>query len=117
MALYESTFIARPDISQADVERLTKDFSTIVEEQGGKVVKKEYWGLRSMAYQINKNRKGHYVFFGIEASGPAVKELERKYGLNEDVIRSLTVRVEEISKEPSPVLSASNYDGATDEGQ
>jgi small subunit ribosomal protein S6 len=115
MAAYETTFVARPDMSQADVERLTKDFSGIVEERGGTVVKKEYWGLRNLAYQVNKNRKGHYVMLGVEAPAAAVTELERKYRLSEDIIRSLTIRVEAISNDPSPILSNSSYDGAPDE--
>ncbi|NDF11767.1 MAG: 30S ribosomal protein S6 [Proteobacteria bacterium] len=115
MPLYESTFIARQDISQADVERLTKEFSSIVETNGGKIVKNEYWGLRNLAYVIQKNKKGHYVFFGLDAPAAAVKEMERKIGLNEDVIRQLTVRVEAISKEPSPVLQNNTYDVATEE--
>jgi small subunit ribosomal protein S6 len=116
MALYETTFVARPDMSQADVDRLTKDFSGIVEERGGKVIKKEYWGLRSLAYQVKKNRKGHYVMLGVEAPATAVTELERKYRLSEDIIRSLTIRVEEIANDPSPILSNSGFDGVSDEG-
>lgn len=115
MPLYESTFIARQDISLADVERLTKEFSSIIETNGGKVVKQEQWGLRNLAYIINKNKKGHYVFFGLDAPAAAVKEMERKLGLNEDVIRHLTVRVEAISKEPSAILQSNSYDVVTEE--
>jgi len=104
MALYEITFVARQDLSTQDVDKLTDAFSTLVTEQGGKVIKKEYWGLRTLAYKINKNRKGHYVHLGVEASGDTVKELRRKFGINEDIIRSLSVRVEEINKAPSQIM-------------
>jgi small subunit ribosomal protein S6 len=104
MPLYESTFIARQDITQSDVDKLADDFSALIKENGGEVKKREYWGLRSLAYKINKNRKGHYVMLGLDASAAAVNEMERKLRLNEDVIRNLTIRVDEISKEPSLLL-------------
>jgi len=110
MPLYESTFIARQDISSADVDKLTEQFSGIITAGGGKIIKTEYWGLRSLAYKVKKNKKGHYVMLGIEASPAALKEMERNIGLNEDVIRHLTVRVEEIEKSQSPVMTASSYD-------
>lgn len=104
MPLYESTFIARQDISPQDVEKITEQFTKVLTENGGKVVKKESWGLRNLAYHIRKNRKGHYVMLAIDAPAAAVKELERKYKLSEDVIRNLTVKVSNISKDPSPIL-------------
>ena len=110
MPLYESTFIVRQDMSESEVDKVTEDFSAIVKNKGGKVVKKEYWGLRNLAYKINKSRKGHYVFLGIEASPEAVKEIERKSKLSEDVVRNLTVKVEKIEKGPSAILSADNDD-------
>lgn len=113
MPLYESTFIARQDISQADVTKLTEGFSDVVKEKGGKVVKNEYWGLRSLAYRINKNRKGHYSFLGIDAPADAIKEMERKMGLSEDIIRTLTIKVDAIDEEPSAILqqqSSGRYD-------
>ena len=104
MALYEATFIARRDISAQDVTKLTDQFSAIVTSNGGKVVKSEYWGLRNMAYKVKKNKKGHYVMLGLDAPSAAVKELERNLHLNEDVIRNLTIRVEEIEAGPSAPL-------------
>jgi small subunit ribosomal protein S6 len=106
MPLYESTFIARQDLSRQDVARLSDAYAAIIESGGGKVVKNEYWGLRGLAYRIQKNRKGHYTLLGIDAPHEAVKEMQRNMRINEEIIRTLTVRVEEISEEPSPVMSA-----------
>ena len=105
MAFYESTFITRQDLSKQDVSKLTDQFAEIMKTQGGTVVKNEYWGLRSLAYRVAKNRKGHYTMLGIDASPEAVKELERNMRLNEDVIRALTIRVEAIDENPSAILS------------
>jgi small subunit ribosomal protein S6 len=104
MPFYENVFIARQDISTAQVEALTETFATLVAEQGGKVEKREYWGLRNLAYRIKKNRKGHYVLFNLDAPPAAVSELERNMRINEDVLRYLTVRVEELEAGPSAVL-------------
>ena len=104
MPFYESVFIARQDISAPQVESLTEELSKLIEEQGGKVVKKEYWGLRSLAYKIRKNRKGHYVLYGIDAPSSAVQELERRMRLNEDVLRYLTVKVDSIEEGPSVMM-------------
>ncbi len=111
MPLYESTFIARQDIAQSDVEKISADLSSIIEEGKGKVVKTEYWGLRNLAYKINKNRKGHYGFLGIDAPVDAIKEMERKLRLNEDVIRTMTIRVDAIEDDQSaPLQTGSRYD-------
>jgi small subunit ribosomal protein S6 len=104
MPLYENVFIARQDISTAQVEALTDIFANLVAEQGGKVEKREYWGLRNLAYRIKKNRKGHYVLFNLDAPPAAVNELERNMRINEDVLRYLTVRVDELEAGPSAVL-------------
>ena len=104
MPFYENLFIARQDISTAQVEALTDTFANLVAEQGGKVEKREYWGLRNLAYRIKKNRKGHYVLFNLDAPPAAVSELERNMRINEDVLRYLTVRVEELEAGPSAVL-------------
>ncbi len=106
MPLYECTFISRQDLSRADVTRLTEQFGQVLAEKGGKIVKNEYWGLRPLAYDINKNRRGHYNLLGIDASADALKEMERVMGLNEEVVRSLTVRVEAIEEAPSALLRA-----------
>jgi len=105
MPLYEHVFIARQDISPAQVEGLTETLTKIVTDNGGKIEKSEYWGLRNLQYKINKNRKGHYSLFNIDGPAAAVQELERQEKLNDDVLRALTLRVEELNEEPSPVLS------------
>ena len=104
MPLYESVFIARQDISAAQVDGLTEQFSALLQENGGEVRKKEYWGLRNLAFRIKKNRKGHYVLFNIDAPPAAVAEMERNMGISEDVIRFLTVRVDALEEEPSIIL-------------
>ena len=107
---YELTFIARQDLSSSDVDNITESFSTILTDLGGQVVKNEYWGIRTLAYPIHNSKKGHYVMLGIEASADALKELEREMTLNEDIMRFLTIKVDEISKDPSPVLKAQSSD-------
>ena len=106
MSLYECVFIARQDISATQVEGLVGQFSGIIEEGGGKVASSEMWGLRSLAYRIKKNRKGHYVLLNLDAPSPAVQEMERLMRLNEDVIRYLTVRVDELEEGPSIVMQS-----------
>lgn len=107
MAFYESIIVIRQDVSSADVDKIADDFIKLVKNQGGDVVKTEYWGLRALAYEIKNNKKGHYYFMGIEADNALVRELNRKIKLSESIIRSSLVRVSEISKEPSPVLRTS----------
>jgi small subunit ribosomal protein S6 len=104
MPFYENVFIARQDISAAQVEALADTFTGIVTAQGGQVTKREYWGLRNLAYRIKKNRKGHYILFNLEAPPPAVNELERNMRINEDVLRYITVRVEALEEGPSAVM-------------
>src|SRR5579864_252529 len=104
MPLYENVFIARQDISTAQVEALADTLANLVAEQGGKVEKREYWGLRNLAYRIKKNRKGHYILFNLDAPPPAVNELERNMRINEDVLRYITVRVEALEEGPSAVM-------------
>lgn len=104
MALYEHVIIARQDISAAQVEALTADFSKIIEDNGGTVAKNEYWGLKSLAYKIKKNRKGHYVLLNIDAPHAAVFEMERLERLNEDILRTMTIRVDELEEGDSIVV-------------
>jgi small subunit ribosomal protein S6 len=104
MALYENVFIARQDVPQTQVETLTNQFAELVTAQGGTVSKKEYWGLRSLAFRIKKNRKGHYTLMNIDAPPAAIKELERTMSINEDIIRFLTVRVDALEEGPSAVM-------------
>jgi small subunit ribosomal protein S6 len=106
MRLYESVFIARQDITAGQVENLSDEFAGIVTEGGGKILKKEYWGLKNLAYRIKKNRKGHYVLFNMEADASTMNEYDRKLGLNEDVIRVLTIRIDEVSDEPSIMMES-----------
>ena len=94
MPLYEHVFLARQDISQAQVEALTKEYTTVIEEGGGKVGKTEYWGVKTIAFKIKKNRKAHYSLLNIDAPPAAVAEMERRMGLSTDVIRFITVRVD-----------------------
>ena len=106
MPLYESTFIARPDISSQQVDGLAEQFRETLTEAGGEVAKTEYWGLRSLAYRIKKNRKGHYYFMNIAAPPEAISAMERTMRINEDVIRYLTVRVDEHDPNPAPLTQS-----------
>ena len=106
MPLYENVFIARQDISGAQVDQLADGFTQLIAEQGGQIRKREYWGLRNLAYRMNKNRKGHYVLFNIEAPAAAIAELERTMRINEDVLRYLTLRVDKFDEGPSPIMQS-----------
>ena len=101
MPLYEHVMIARQDLSNAQAEGLIEHFSTVVSDNGGSIVGTEYWGVKTMAYKINKNRKGHYAFLRTDAPSEAVQEMERLMRLHEDVMRVLTVRVDEHAEGPS----------------
>jgi len=114
MALYEHVFLARQDVSQAQVDALTKEFTTIIEEGGGKISKMEYWGLKSLTYKIKKSRKAHYTLLNIDAPAAAVTEMERRMGLSTDVIRHLTIRVDEHETEPSAMMRKSDRDDRRD---
>lgn len=107
MAFYELVFITRPDVSNTQVENVTKKFADLIKAQGGKVAKTEQWGLKTLAYRVKKHRKGYYTMFAMEANGTVVNEVERQMRISDDVIRFLTVRVEEISEEPSVQMTAS----------
>ena len=110
MSLYEHVFICRQDISQQQVEKLTENLTAILSEQGGNVEKTEYWGLRSLAYRVKKNRKGHYSLLNITADHSAISEMERQMSLNDDILRFMTIRVDEHDTEPSAPLSSKNKD-------
>ncbi len=116
MPLYEHIFIARQDISPAQVEGLTETLAKIVTDHGGKIEKSEYWGLRNLQYKIKKNRKGHYSLFNINAPAQAIEELERQEKINDDVLRMLTVKVDELNADPSPVLSRRDRGDKGDRG-
>jgi small subunit ribosomal protein S6 len=110
MPFYENVFIARQDISSNQVEGLAETFATIIGENGGQVTKREFWGLKNLTYRMKKNRKGHYVLFNIDAPAAAVHEMERNMRINEDVLRYLTVRVEELEEGPSAMLQSRHRD-------
>ena len=101
MPLYEHVFIARQDLSNTQAESLIEHFSTVLADNGGNVADSEYWGVKTMAYKINKNRKGHYAFLRSDAPAPAVQEMERLMRLHDDVMRVLTIKVDEHEEGPS----------------
>ena len=108
MALYEHVFIARQDLSNAQAEGLIEHFGQVLSDNGGKMVDHEYWGLRTLAYKINKNRKGHYGFMRSDSPSDAVHEMERLMRLHDDVMRVMTVKVDEHEEGPSAVIQAKN---------
>ena len=110
MALYEHVFLARQDLAQAQVDALAEIATKIVNDNEGRVVKTENWGLRSLAYKIAKNRKAHYVMLEIDAPAGVVAELERQTQINEDVIRFMTVRVDELEEGPSAMMRKQERD-------
>ena len=116
MALYEHVFLARQDLAQAQVDALAEAATKIIEDNQGKVVKTETWGLRNLAYRIAKNRKAHYVALDIDAPAGAVAELERQTAINEDVIRYMTVRVDEHENGPSVMMRKSDRGERGDRG-
>jgi small subunit ribosomal protein S6 len=110
MSFYEHVLIARQDISAQQAEALNEELKALIEGQGGHIAKIEYWGLRNLSYRIKKNRKGHYSLLAIDAPAAAVKEMERQLSINEDVLRYLTLRVDELDLELSPVLARRDRD-------
>ena len=110
MPLYEHVFLARQDLAQAQVDALAENATKIVEDNGGKVARTEAWGLRSLAYRIAKNRKAHYVALDLDAPAAAIAELERQSNINEDIIRFLTIRVDEHETGPSAMMRRGDKD-------
>lgn len=117
MPLYEHVFLVRQDVSQTQVEALTKEFTQVIEEGQGKVAKTEYWGLKSLTFKIKKNRKAHYTLLNIDGPAAAVTEMERRMGIHPDVIRFLTVKVEEHEIEPSAPMRKSDRDERSERGE
>ena len=111
MALYEHVFLARQDLAQAQVDALAEAATKIIEDNQGKVVKTEAWGLRSLAYRIAKNRKAHYVMLDIDAPAGVVAELERQTAINEDIIRYMTIRVDAHEQGPSAMMRRGEREG------
>ena len=116
MPLYETIFITRQEVSLNDVEKITANFAKILTDNGGSIVKTEQWGLRDLAYPIKKSNKAYYTMLAIDSSYGAVKEVERRMALSEDVLRHVTVKVEKISKNPSaPIAKSSSNEEAVAE--
>ncbi|MAS05403.1 MAG: 30S ribosomal protein S6 [Ahrensia sp.] len=110
MAYYEHVFLARQDISSQQAEELVAHFKGILEERGGKVEKVESWGLKSLQYRINKNRKAHFSMLNIDAPADAVQEMERQMRIHEDVLRYMTIRVDELDEGPSAMMKRNDRD-------
>ncbi|MDA0224025.1 MAG: 30S ribosomal protein S6 [Proteobacteria bacterium] len=108
MSLYEHVFISRQDLSNTQAESLVEHFSAVLADNGGKIVDSEYWGLKTMAYKINKNRKGHYAFLKTDAPAQAVQEMERLMRLHDDVMRVMTIKVAAHEEGPSVMVQAKN---------
>ena len=115
MPLYEHVFLARQDVSAQQVEELAKQFTGVIEQLGGKVTKNEYWGVKSLQFRIRKNRKAHFTLLNVDAPPAALTEVERQERINEDVLRYLTVRVEELEEGPSAMMRKVDRDRERDE--
>jgi len=116
MPLYEHVYLARQDLSAQQVEELTAKLSGVITEAGGKIAKTEYWGLKSLSYRINKNRKAHMTLLNVDAPAAALNEIERQERLSEDVLRYLTIRVEAHEEGPSAMLRKSDRDDRGERG-
>jgi len=108
--MYEHVYLARPDVSAQQVEDLTNQFKGVIEGLGGKVTKTEYWGLKSLSFRVKKNRKAHYTLLNVEAPPAAITEVERQERINEDVLRFMTIRVEELEEGPSAMMRKAERD-------
>ncbi len=104
MALYESVIIGRQDLTPGQFETLLEKFTSVIQSFKGEIKKKENWGIRNLAYKINKNRKGHYMLLNIDGPPEAIKEYERLMRLDEDIIRFLTIKIKSIDEKPSPLM-------------
>jgi small subunit ribosomal protein S6 len=116
MPLYEHVYLARQDLSSQQVEELTTQLSGVIGQLGGKITKTEYWGLKSLTYRMRKNRKAHMTLLNVDAPPAALTEIERQERLNEDVLRYLTIRVEELEEGPSAMMRKSDRDDRGDRG-
>ncbi len=114
MSLYEHVYLARQDLSAQQVDELTAQFKGVIEQLGGSVQKVEYWGVKSLTYRIRKNRKAHFTLLNIDAPPAAVAEIERQERINEDVLRSLTIRVDSLEAGPSAMMRKSDRDDRRD---
>jgi small subunit ribosomal protein S6 len=115
MPLYEHVFLSRQDVSAQQVEELTAQLTGVLEQLGGKVTKLEQWGVKSLSYRVRKNRKAHFTFMNVDAPSAALSEIERQERLNEDVLRYLTIRVDEHEEGPSAMMRKSDRDRDRDD--
>jgi small subunit ribosomal protein S6 len=115
MPLYEHVFLARQDLSAQQVEELTAQYKGVIEQNGGKVAKTEYWGVKTLTYRMRKNRKAHFTLMNVDSPSAAMAEVERQQRINEDVLRNLTVRVDEHEAEPSAMMRKVDRDRERDE--
>jgi small subunit ribosomal protein S6 len=115
MPLYEHVYLARQDLSAQQVEELTAQYKGVIEQMGGKIAKSEYWGVKSLTYRMRKNRKAHFTLMNIDAPAAAMSEVERQQRINEDVLRQLTIRVEEHEAEPSAMMRKVDRDRDRDD--
>ena len=115
MPHYEHVFLARPDISAQQVDQLVESYKTLISEHGGSVGKTEYWGLKPISFRMKKNRKAHYTLFNLTAPHAAVAEMERQMRINEDVLRFLTIRVDELEDGPSAMMRRDSRDDRRDD--
>ena len=116
MPLYEHIYLARQDVSPQQVEELTNQLTEVLGQGGGKVTKNEYWGLKSLSYRIKKNRKAHYTLLNIEAPSAAVLEMERQMRINEDILRFMTIKVDELEEGPSAMLQKRDREDRPERG-
>lgn len=116
MPLYEHVFLARQDVTSQQVDEMTAQYKSLIEGQGGEIAKTEYWGVKPLAYRIHKNRKAHYTLLNIDAPASAVAEMERQMGISEDVLRFMTIKVDELEEGPSAMLQRRDRDDRDDRG-
>jgi small subunit ribosomal protein S6 len=114
MPLYEHIFMARQDVTPQQVETMVDQYKGVIEQNGGSVDKTEMWGVKSLAYRIKKNRKAHFTMFNLNAPAPAVAEMERQMRINEDILRFMTIKVEELETEPSVMMQKRDRDERKD---
>ena len=115
MPLYEHVFLARQDLSAQQIEELTAQYKGVIEQMGGKIAKSEYWGVKTLTYRMRKNRKAHFTLMNVDAPSAAMVEVERQQRINEDILRQLTVRVEEHETEPSAMMRKVDRDRDRDD--
>jgi small subunit ribosomal protein S6 len=115
MPLYEHVYLARQDLSAQQVEELTAQYKGVIEQMGGKVAKTEYWGVKTLTYRMRKNRKAHFTLMNLDAPPAAIAEIERQQRINEDVLRNLTIRVEEHEADPSAMMRKADRDRDRDD--